>query len=202
MRWLKHVQSGILPNKEIISRYSPDMISSELIIIIIIMAATALPGPEIQVYASFPLSIVLDANNIQPTPWQWVHCLTLSVETLRAYQFSPKPYKWLRYAIGVVVGVEGDLSFSSESPNVVDYDSAGLPTESIALYYHASDEERQRMFPIDPNIGRTNITSSVATARRTNFRNDVADRDGWEDILTSGMDEGYCDAVHLLSSGP
>jgi hypothetical protein len=160
------------------------------------MAAT--PPPEIQVYASFPRAVALGADlNVDPSNWHWVLCLTLPLETLNALQFSPRPYKWIRYAIGVVVGAEGDLSSSPDLPNLVDYD-AGLPVESAVLYYHTSDEERRRMFPADPNTGHTHITSSVATTRRAQFRDGVAERDGRECVL-SGMEETSCDAVHLLA---
>ena len=54
------------------------------------------------------------------------------------------------------------------------------------------------MFPVDPKIARTNVTSSVATSRRAQFRSDTADRDGNRCVLT-GMDELVCDAVHLLA---
>jgi len=160
----------------------------------LIMAAAP---PEIRVYASFP-SVVESADiNVDPTNWRWVHCLILPLETLNARQFSPRPYKWIRYAIGVVVGAEGDLSSSPDSPNVVDC-NAGVPQDPAVLYYHISDKERRRMFPVDPDIGRTNITSSVATTRRAQFRDDVAERDGRECVLT-GLEETYCDAVHLLA---
>ena len=97
------------------------------------MAATA--HPEIQVYASFPRVVELGADlNFDADNWHWILCLTLPLETLNVLQFSPRPYKWIRYAIGIVVGAEGDLSSSSDLSNIVDY-NAGLPTESAALYH-------------------------------------------------------------------
>ena len=161
------------------------------------MAATA--PPEIRVYALFPHAVATsrDLIDVQPSNWHWVHCLTLPVETLNALQFSQRPHKWIRYAIGVIVGAEGDLSSLPDSLNVVDY-NAVLPAESTALYYHTSEEKRRRMFPVDPDIGRTRITSSVATARRAHFRDNVAERDGRTCVLTS-IGEAYCDAVHLLA---
>lgn len=159
------------------------------------MAATA--NPEIQVYASFPRVVALGADlNLDADNWHWVLCLTLPLETLDVLHFSPRPYKWIRYAIGIVVGAEGDLSSNSDILNIVDY-NAGLPTESTVLYYYTNDYERQRMFPVDPKISRTNVTSSVATSRGAHFRSDVADRDGNRCVLT-GMDALSSDAVHLL----
>ncbi|TFK23859.1 hypothetical protein FA15DRAFT_670067 [Coprinopsis marcescibilis] len=152
----------------------------------------------IQVYASFPRAVALGADlDVSPSNWHWIHCLTLPLETLTALQFSQRPYKWIRYSIGIVVGAEGDLSSSQDIFDVVDY-NASLPTESTILYYHTSIEERQRMFPADPNSERTNITSSVATTRRAHFRGDVERRDGGTCVLTNAIPR-YCDAVHLLA---
>lgn len=104
--------------------------------------------------------------------WRWLHCLTFPIETLSKYQFSNRPYKWIRYAIGAVTGANGDLSLSHDSPDVINYDD-GLPQDSVVLYYHTGDEEKRRIFPADLDIGRTNVTSSVATSRRARFRDDA-----------------------------
>jgi hypothetical protein len=153
---------------------------------------------QINVYAPLPLTVALGADlGIDHTNWRWVHCLSLPLEALNALHFSRRPYKWIRYAIGVVVGAEGVLSTSRyDSVNAVD-DSAIPPAESANLYYHTSDAERLRMFPIDPH-GRTYVTSSVPTSRKDRFRNEVAERDGKLCVLT-GFEERICDAVHLLS---
>ena len=82
---------------------------------------------EIQVYASFPRAVVAGPDlNVNPSNY--------------ALQFSQRPYKWICYTIGGVVGAEGDLSTSPDSPDVVNY-NAGLPTKSTILYYHTSDME-------------------------------------------------------------
>ena len=160
------------------------------------MPATGLP--EIHVYASFPLSVTPGADlNLEHSNWRWVYCLTIPLETLTALQFSLKPYKWTRYAIGVVVGAVGHLSFSSDPLSVVDYED-GLPTKLTDLYYHTSDEEKRRMFPADPAMGRTDITSSIATSRRVYFRDEVAERDGGTCVMT-GLESHNCNAVHLLA---
>ncbi|KAF8222620.1 hypothetical protein L208DRAFT_1522561, partial [Tricholoma matsutake] len=80
--------------------------------------------------------------NFDPSNWHWVHCLT----------FLQRLYKWIHYAIRVIIGVEGNLLTSPDLPKVVNY-NASLPTKSAILYYHTSNEEWQRMFPVDPNIG-------------------------------------------------
>jgi hypothetical protein len=111
-------------------------------------------------------------------------------------QLSRRPYKWIRYATGVVAGVHGHLSTSPNSSNFVDY-NAGLPAESSVLYYHTTDDGKRRMCPIDPHVLRTNITSSVATTRRAQFRVDVKERD--EGCVVTGYPDTAFDAVHLLA---
>ena len=119
------------------------------------MATTA--PPEIQVYALLPHAVSLVGGlDVDPSNWHWVHCLTLPVETVNALQFSQRPYKWIRYATGAIVGAEGHLSSRPDSLNVVDY-NAVLPAESTALYYHTSEEERRRMF-------RSILTSGAHTS--------------------------------------
>ncbi|TFK17474.1 hypothetical protein FA15DRAFT_710758 [Coprinopsis marcescibilis] len=156
------------------------------------MAAT------IQVYAPFPCAVAPTAEfDLDPANWNWAHYLTLPIETLAALQFSQKPYKWIRYAIGVIVGAEGDLSPSPDLLNVVDY-NAGLPVEAAVLYYHINDQEKGRMFPVEPKNGPASTTSSVATTRRVRFRSDLSERDGGTCVLT-GLTDVLCDAVHLLA---
>jgi len=154
--------------------------------------------PQINVYACYPLAVELGSDlNVDPSNWHWVHCLTIPLETLNTLQFSQRPYKWIRYAIGIVVGVEGNLSSSSDFHNTVDY-NAGLPAEFTTLFYHTSDEEKRRMFPLDPDMGHTNVTASVATTRREKFCDEVAVRDGRQCVLTR-LEYVSCDAVHLLA---
>jgi hypothetical protein len=54
------------------------------------------------------------------------------------------------------------------------------------------------MFPVDPNIGSTNVTSTCATTRRAEFTDEVARRDGRTRVLTS-LQARLCDAVHFLA---
>ncbi len=153
--------------------------------------------PQVIVYASLPLKVVHNTDlDLCPSNWHWVHCLTLPLTMLNELQFSHRPYKWLRYAIGVAIGAHGDLSPSPNSPNdVVDY-NANLPTNSVDLYYHTSDEEKRRTFPIDP-IFRTQVTASVPSSQRGTFHKQVAARDGQRCVWT-GWGWTICDAVHLI----
>ncbi|KDR77243.1 hypothetical protein GALMADRAFT_246538 [Galerina marginata CBS 339.88] len=153
-------------------------------------------SPQIKVFASLPLAVALDADlNVDASNWHWVHCLTFPVESLE--EFSHKPYKWIRFAVGVVIGAEGMLSADSDSPNAVDY-NANPPAEPANLFYHTSDEEKRRMFPIDPFGARSRVTSSANTPRRNDFRAQISSRDH-ETCLLTGNDGVYCNAAHLLS---
>ncbi|KAH9173581.1 hypothetical protein EDB89DRAFT_1850092 [Lactarius sanguifluus] len=156
-------------------------------------------APQIVVYASLPLTVSLDTDlDLSPTNWRWVPCLTLPLGKFNELpgHLWERPYKWIRYAIGVVVGAEGVLSTSRDSLDVVDYDAAP-PVEFAVLYYHISDEERGRMLPVDPQIVRTSRTSGGLGAQSGSFFDGVAERDGGRCLLT-GLEGVFCDAVHLL----
>ena len=150
---------------------------------------------HINVYAQLPL--VVDSVNLDLSTanWPWVHCLTLPLETLNALRLSRRPYRWILFAIGVVIGARGVLS---SGPNCsFDLDFVGPLTESADLFYYISDDEKRRMFPVDPAIGRTHDTSSVHVAQGVPFHDRVAERDTRQCVVASMM-EWACDAVHLL----
>ena len=76
----------------------------------------------------------------------WVYCLDIPVDKLKQLYLSMKPYKWIRYAIGIIAVAQGHLCTRRLSPDpilfLVDYDADELPTESMDLYYHSIDGER------------------------------------------------------------
>ena len=145
--------------------------------------------PEIKVFAMFP-------TDSGQSNWTWVHCLTFELAALNELHFSSKPYKWIRYATGIVVGAQGDISSERNSPdNVMNYDD-DLTSTSANLYYHVSPAEKQRMCPTDPDMCRTYITSSEATVRREALRSDLVARDGV--CVLADFEEENCDAVHLV----
>jgi hypothetical protein len=148
------------------------------------------PQAQVTVYASLPQSVpVAHASgadiDLHPSNWEWVPCLSLPITKLNELHFSQRPYKWIKYAIGVVIGAHGDLSSHSESNNIqiVDYNTA-LPTNSTDLYYHVSNEEKQMMFPLDPDMFHTSITSSTTSNQMGTFWVEVAARDGQQCIWT------------------
>ena len=120
---------------------------------------------------------------------------------LNNLRFSLKPYKWIRYATGIVIGVRGELCTERDLPNPVpiDYDS-GLSAVSIDLYYHTTDQEKRHFFPIDPKLaGTRTVTSSGTSSRRDGFCDDVENRD--EVCVVTGAPGFVCDAAHLLPHG-
>ncbi|KAF8267713.1 hypothetical protein EI94DRAFT_1920943 [Lactarius quietus] len=161
------------------------------------------PQPQITVYASLPQRVADDGNiDLCSSNWEWVPCLTLPLMELNALNFSKRPYKWIQYAIGVVIGAHGDLSTNSDlsesNVQVVDY-SAALPTNSIDLYYHTSNEEKKIMLPLGPDIVHTQLTSSVTSQKRERFHEEVAAWDGhrcvWTGLVNYSTDQGNEDDV-------
>src|SRR6266478_3998202 len=127
----------------------------------------------ISVHAQFP-------KNLEPTNWEWKQSLAIPVSRLNDLQFSLKPYKWIRYATGIVIGACGELCTECDlsNPVPIDYNS-GLPAVSMDLYYHTTDQEKRHMFPLDPNLADTRtMTSSRTSTARDNFHGDVEGRDG------------------------
>lgn len=120
---------------------------------------------EIVVYASFPNEIHSQVVNLDPSNWTWFPCIQISAENV--LHFSSRPHAWLRYAIGAVVGAQGDLAATNtQLYTPVDYLAPSIPLDVLALYYHLDDKDKLRMFPIDPDFLHERITSSVVTARR------------------------------------
>ncbi|KAF4563930.1 hypothetical protein EYR36_003175 [Pleurotus pulmonarius] len=150
---------------------------------------------EIVVYASFPNETHSQAVNLDPSHWAWSPCIQIPAD--RVLHFSSRPYAWLRYAIGSIVGAHGHLAFTkAQSYTPVDYLAPSIPLDVLALYYHLDDREKLRMFPIDPDFLRERITSSVVTARCAGFREEVVKRDR-NSCVVSHAPGAYCDAAHL-----
>jgi hypothetical protein len=68
--------------------------------------AQAQAQARITVYASLPRIVANHGADIDlhPVNWEWVPCLVFTVVRLNALRLSRRPYKWIRYAIGVVIG--------------------------------------------------------------------------------------------------
>lgn len=124
----------------------------------------------------------------------------LSVHMLTHPEFcvSRYPYKWIHFATGVTLGMKGDLSASRIPLDIIAYDQLELPTESVDLYFVTLGDDRSKIFPVDPNVRQASITSQEGSTRCADFRSHVMQRDKSHCVL-SGVDEGFCDAVHILA---
>lgn len=158
----------------------------------------AAPSATIRIYAQFPKDLNPSTDlNLDPTNWVWARCLAFPINKLNDLTFSPKPYKWICYTTGVVVGAYGHLHAQPDSSAVViDYDS-GLSVTSQDLYYHTTDGEKRCMFPVDPNIANANVTSSDTGAPcRDLFRQEVKMCD--VSCVVLGSPVSICDVAHIL----
>jgi hypothetical protein len=67
------------------------------------------PSATICIYAQFPKDLIPNADlNLDPTNWVWAQCLAFPINKLNSLEFLSKPYKWIRYAIGIVVGAHAN----------------------------------------------------------------------------------------------
>jgi hypothetical protein len=158
------------------------------------------PPATISVFIQFPTRTLGAVAYLSPTTWKWYECLVIPVDELQSLGFSLKPYKWIRYAAGAVSGTHGDLSLERDSFSAtpIDYNDINLPTVSLSLYYHVTDKEKLRMFPVDPNLAKTRmVTSSATNTRRDEFRDDVERRD--RRCLFTGLAPRYCHAAHIIA---
>lgn len=156
------------------------------------LKAPHLQGPIIRIHAQFGTS----ASATSP----WHHFLKFPVNDLNRLQFSNKPYKWLRYAAGVVIGAEGHLQYDRDASSpIVNYNAESLPDVDTDLYYHVSDTERENMFPLDPQFANDECTTSTGASSvgRADFRRRVMARDEGLCVVSDLAPES-CDAVHLV----
>ncbi|TFY54557.1 hypothetical protein EVG20_g9656 [Dentipellis fragilis] len=125
-------------------------------------------------------------------------------QTLVALNFSSKPYKWIRYATGVVLGAEGTLSQQDDEPLDLssDLDTLNRLPEVTDLYYHVeiSNEEAgatRRIFPLDPDFANLRTSTHSSSSCYASFRAEVSQRDGNACVLTNAYTD-ECDAAHIV----
>ena len=83
-------------------------------------------GAYISVHTRLPKNIIPYTEvDLDPTNWEWKEILAFPFSRLDDLRFSLKPYKWIRYATGIVIGVRGELCAERDLPNPapIDYDS-------------------------------------------------------------------------------
>ena len=150
------------------------------------------------VHCQLPEDIEPDNLNLDQNNWKWNKVLEFPADKLEELRLL-KPYKWIRFAIGIVVGAHGELRREPDLSNSVpiNYDDSRLPGVKTDLYYHTTDEEKGQMFPFDPELANAKVvTPSQTSTRRSHFRDDVARRDGQRCVVT--RDFPYNQAAHLI----
>ncbi|TFY66813.1 hypothetical protein EVG20_g4279 [Dentipellis fragilis] len=163
--------------------------------------------PTKVIHVSTQLPTDGNPSNLDLDNWVWKRCLTFPVDALLALKFSNKPYKWIRYATGVVLGAEGTLSRQDDESLDLepDLDSLNHLPDVTDLCYRVevSNEEgrsTRRIFPLDPDFAASRITgTSTADAPCcADFRAEVSRRDG-DSCVATGLPSEVCDAVHLVA---
>lgn len=156
--------------------------------------------PSILVYAQLPNDVSQEALTLNDNDnWMWTPILEFPIDKLNALRLSNKPYKWLRYATGVVLGVVGDLRQGEDMAcELVAYEGDTLPAVTTKLYYHVLPRDRQSIFPVDLKFAEEGITSSAMSERRSGFREEVAQRDN-DRCVVSGVLAPGCDAAHIVA---
>ncbi|OBZ79021.1 hypothetical protein A0H81_00088 [Grifola frondosa] len=130
---------------------------------------------------------------------EWVWVQGLSIPKTHIFGFSVKPYKWIRFVAGALLGAKGILCDSLDTNAVeIDYDRPLIPGDS-ALYYHTDPTEQERFFPLDPSLAcsSSSCNASSTSSRFQTFRNNVVARD--VTCVLSGTRTNLCEAAHLIS---
>lgn len=150
--------------------------------------------PSISVYAKLP-----DIVDV----WGWTMLLAFPIDSIKRLQLSHKPYKWIRYATGVVLGAEGNLRMEADQQSdLIDYDADEedlCEAMNLYYYYNMPDITTERMLPIDPSFVNANRTTTTTYRRMSSFRKSVGRRDGNRCVIT-GEVASLCNAAHLVSS--
>jgi len=139
--------------------------------------------------------------------------LLLSIPLSDIQRLSILPFKWLRFVMFSVCGARGNLFATPDGPQV-NYDST---TESLAddYYYipegkasfvceilchhnfHFSARVSEDFILVDYNGLNDQITSSAQMQCRSNFRDNVIERDGSFCVITQEP-ASDCDAAHII----
>jgi hypothetical protein len=116
--------------------------------------------------------------------------IVLSVPITDVQELSSKPLKWLRYAIGSVLGAEGSLEKYGENDRTVDFEDP-LPSCHHFLYVPISPIRFVDIHGLDHLP-----SSQFTTESRTGFWDDVMKRD--ETCVVSNNFAEFCEASHLI----
>ncbi|KAG8221067.1 hypothetical protein J3R82DRAFT_2582 [Butyriboletus roseoflavus] len=123
------------------------------------------------------------------TTEHWIRALSIPREDIK--RFTLYPLKWVRFATFTVCGAKGDLS-ATPGGEIVEYDNVSFEILEHKYYYTPNDTYHLT----DYQAFNDEITSSVATPRRTKFREDIRRRDN--SCVVTGEGPEYCDATHII----
>ena len=157
------------------------------------------------IFVSSKVPVILEAaSNPQPF-YAWREVLDIPANKLAALKFSHFPFKWIRYAMGAIVGPEGHLYENDQTTpgQPIDYKLPLPETDDLRLYYHVPEDQLPHMFPLDLQLADTRaVTSSVRSNddRQGVFLRAVRERDG-AGYVVSGFPAEYCQAAHLVAHG-
>ncbi|KAG8221119.1 hypothetical protein J3R82DRAFT_2646 [Butyriboletus roseoflavus] len=111
------------------------------------------------------------------TTEHWIRALSIPREDIK--RFTLYPLKWVHFATFTVCGAKGDLS-ATPGGKIVEYDNVSFESLEHKYYYTPNDTYHLT----DYQAFNDGITSSVATSRRTNFREDTRRRDNTKAATT------------------
>ncbi|KAF8122435.1 hypothetical protein EV363DRAFT_1554526 [Boletus edulis] len=121
---------------------------------------------------------------------EWIHALSIPRRDIE--RLTLRPLKWLRFATFTVCGAKGHLS-ATKGGQTVDYQNVSF--DNLAdRYYYTPDNNVYHL--VDYKAFNDTCTSSAATPRRSNFREQVCTRDDECVITRDECDE--CDAAHII----
>ncbi|KAH9983216.1 hypothetical protein BJV74DRAFT_894942 [Russula compacta] len=116
----------------------------------------------------------------------------LSIPRSDIERLAVSPFQWIRYVMFTICGARGDLSTTPNGP-AVDYETTEIANDENTYYYRPS----VRCAFVDYEGLNDRITTTEGTARRRDFRDDVARRDGPACVVTQ-VGEVACDVAHLI----
>ncbi|KAG8221107.1 hypothetical protein J3R82DRAFT_2630 [Butyriboletus roseoflavus] len=123
------------------------------------------------------------------TTEHWNRALSIPREDIK--RFTLYPLKWVRFATFTVCSAKGDLS-ATPGGEIVEYDNVSFENLEHEYYYTPNDTYHLT----DYQAFNDGITSTAATPRRTNFREDIRRRDN--SCVITGRSHEFCDAAHII----
>ncbi|KZT04832.1 uncharacterized protein LAESUDRAFT_750972 [Laetiporus sulphureus 93-53] len=137
-------------------------------------------------------SKAIHADN-EPNSSSCIRCL--KIPKAHITKFCRKPYKWIRFVTGCIAGSTGMLYWKDGEE--VDYDADLTPGDTNVCFV-IDPAERERAFPLDPDLANAHVTTGATSTRRADFRDKLRERDGATCVVTR-MPAELCEASHLIS---